>query len=361
MKHYGLLIFLQVFTSCAIVSTSPVTDKIYVVERERESLSVIESHQEKSIVKGLGNLNHATLKFRKGFAYTLARDGFLSKVDTASDLLVKKVKIGKSGIGITFTDDQIIVVNYEPNSVVVLDFDLTILKVIETDSRNVGVKVWNNLLVFSLMDKNQIWVLDSKEDFKVIKKIENVGNLPFDALVKDHLYIVGFFKESSIGVLDLKKFDYKKITLGNSVGDITYKVPHFGYWGVINDTAIIPMVSSDKLLVLDLNTLKPIKEIDLIGRPVFATVSPDKKTVVVSYSGAQEDFISIIETESLTKKIDLNAGKRIMHFRYSLDGKYFYTSSYFENKMNIFETKKWTKIGNVTVATPSGIFIKEKE
>lgn len=361
MKNLLVMCIFFLIVSCAGVNQSSSLDKIYVVERERESLAVIERNESVRGIKGLGNLNHATLKFKNGHAFILARDGYISKVDTASDLLIKKVKIGKSGIGITFTDSQIVVVNYEPNSVVVLDFDLNILKVIETNSRNVGVKYWNHLLVFSLMDKNQIWILDTREDFKVIKKIEDAGSLPFDALIKDHLYVVGFFKESSIGVLDLKSLEYKKLILGNSAGDLTYKVPHFGYWGVVNDIALIPMVSSDKLLVLDLKTIKPIKEIDLIGRPVFATVSPDKKTVVVSYSGNQEDFISIIDTDKLARLIDIKAGQRIMHFRFSLDGNYFYTSSYFENKINIFDTIKWEKIGSVAVATPSGIFIKEQE
>jgi protein NirF len=349
-----------VLFSCSNLAVNHNTnEKIYVVERERESLSVINNQKEFTTIKDLGNLNHATLKFNGGFAYVLARDGYISKIDTANDSLVKKIKIGKSGIGIIFTDTQVVIVNYDPNSVVILDFDLNVQKIIETNSRNVGVKTWNNFLVFSLMDKNEIWVLDSKKDFKLVHKIENAGNLPFDALIKDNLYIVGFFNESSVGVLDLVNLSYKTITLSQPTDQTTYKVPHFGYWGIVGDVAIVPMVASKKLLLIDLKNIKPLREIDLIGQPVFAAVSPDKKSVVVSYSGEQEDYITIIDTDKFAQKIDMPAGRRIMHFRYSNDGNFFYTSSYFENKVNIFETKKWKKIGSIAVSTPSGIFIKE--
>ena len=161
------------FTSCSILGIEKNNDKIYVVEREREALTVIGGQKDATRIKDLGNLNHATMKFKDGFGYVLARDGFLSKIDMAKDLLVKKIKIGKSGIGLTFTDTEIVIVNYDPNSVVVLDLDLNIKKVVETTSRNVGVKFWSHFLVFSLMDKDEIWVLDTKDDFKIIKKIHS--------------------------------------------------------------------------------------------------------------------------------------------------------------------------------------------
>ena len=348
-------------SSCSIIGSAYKNEKIFVVERERETLTVIKDKKEHHQIKNLGNLNHATMKFKDGFGYVLARDGFLSKIDISNDLLVKKVKVGKSGIGITFTDTEIVIVNYAPNSVVVLDFDLNIKKVIETTSRNVGVKYWSHFLVFSLMDKDEIWVLDTKDDFKIIKKIQNIGKLPFDALIKDHIYLVGFFNEPSVGVLNLKDLSYKKITLTNSEKGTTYKVPHFGTWGVVDERAIVPIPSNKKLLVLDLNEIKPIHEIELNGIPVFATVSPDKTMVVVNYGGEREDFISVIDLKSFNITTEFKAAQRVMHFRFSPDGRDLYLSSYFENKVHIYNTKNWKKIGSIAVGTPSGIFIQELE
>lgn len=350
------LLLLLLLTSCAGLTQKPLP-KTYVVQRERESLYVLDGSEEK-LIGSLGNLNHATMKFDGVYGYVLARDGYLSKVDTVTDQLVKKVKIGKSGIGITFIGNYISVVNYDPQSVVLLDKDLNVVKTIETGSRNVGVKVFENYLVFSLMDKNQIWVLDAQKDFSVVRQFENVGNLPFDALIKDEKYIVGFFNEAAIGILNLKEMHYEKLVFKDSHDKLIYKVPHFGYWGIINNLAIVPLVSEKKLLVLDLNTTKAVKEINLIGDPVFAAVSPDKKSLIVNYSGEKENFISVIDLNRFEKMKDIDVAKRVMHLRFSPDGKKALVTSYFDNSLKVLETKNWNITDVKKVATPSGIFIK---
>jgi len=85
--------------------TSSFAEKLYVVEREREGLSVIEDFKRTKMINGLGNMNHATVKVHGGFAYVISRDGFLSKLDIQTDSLVRKVKVGKSSISFTSVDD----------------------------------------------------------------------------------------------------------------------------------------------------------------------------------------------------------------------------------------------------------------
>ena len=355
MKLILIVVSIILASSCSSIKKNS-EDKVYVVERERESLFVLDNQNEK-IIKDLGNLNHATMKFRGNFGYVLARDGSISKIDVTNDVVVKKVTIGKSGIGLTFIGDYIAIVNYDPNSVVILDKDLNIVKTIETSSRNVGIKTFKNFLVFSLMDKNEIWVLDSSKNFESVKKFEKVGQLPFDALIKDEKYIVGFFNEAAIGILDLNLLRYEKVILKDVGEKLVYKVPHFGYWGIVNNNAIVPIVADKKLLVLDLNTSKAIKEIELIGNPVFASVSPDKSTLIVNYSGDKEDFISVVDLKSFTKTKDINVAKRVMHLRFSQDGKKAFVTSYFDNSLKTLETDNWNIIDVKKVATPSGIFL----
>jgi len=357
LKMTAVLVpFSLVLLSCSSSRIAGQAEKIYVVERERESLFVLDHGHEK-IIKDLGNLNHATMKFDKGFGYVLARDGYIAKIDTEKDELVKKVKIGKSGIGITFIDQYIAVVNYDPQSVVLLDKDLNVIKTIETQSRNVGIKAHKNLLVFSLMDKNQILVLDAKKDFQTVQTFEHVGQLPFDALIKDDKYIVGFFNEAAIGILNLTSMNYEKLTFKDAGDRLVYKVPHFGYWGIIGNAAIVPLAAEKKLLVLDLETSKALKEINLPGNPVFAAVSPDKTKLIVNYSGDHENIISVVDLKKLEKETDLEVGKRVMHLRFSPDGKSAYVTSYFDNSLKTIDTSKWKVVEERKVATPSGIFI----
>lgn len=349
------LLFL-LLSACATQTSVNESAKIYVVEREREALFVLDGKTEKEI-KDLGNLNHATMKFRGQYGYLLARDGYISKIDTVTDSLVKKVKIGKSGIGITFIQSYVAIVNYDPQSVVLLDENLNVVKTILTESRNVGIKAFKNYLVFSLMDKNAIWVVDADKNFEVVKKIEDVGALPFDALIKDEKYIVGFFNEAAIGILDVEKLSYRKVSLQDMNSTPVYKVPHFGYWGIVGNTAIVPIVSQKKLLVLNLETGAPQKEIKLIGDPVFASVSPDKKKLIVNYSGDKENFVSVIDLKKLEAEKDLEVGRRVMHLRFSPHEDRAFVTTYFDNQLKVLDTKNWKVLDERTVATPSGIFI----
>lgn len=353
------LISILFLTACSGMKNQTNTDeKIYVVERERESLFVLDNGNEK-LIDDLGNLNHATMKFKDKFGYVLARDGYISKVDVNSNKLVKKVKVGKSGIGITFIGNYIAIVNYDPNSVVILDQDLNVLETINTSSRNVGVKTYKNFLIFSLMDSNQIWILDANKKFEVVKKFENIGNLPFDALIKDNKYVVGFFNEAAVGILDIDKLEYKKIVLKDRENNLVYKVPHFGYWGVVDNKAIVPIVADKKLLVIDLETMSPINEIKLKGNPVFAAMSPDKKELVVNYSGDYENYISFINLTDYQIKKELEVGKRVMHLRYSLNSQKLFVSTYFDNSLRVYSSKDTSLLKTYKVATPSGIFSSE--
>ncbi|TVM04017.1 MAG: NirF protein [Candidatus Brocadia sp. WS118] len=353
-------------TICIIITTGlfilsaftpALAEKVYVVERERERLAVIKNSILSSEIGNLGNLNHATVKFNKNFMYVISRDGCLSKIDTGSDSLLIQVKAGKSGIGFIFIDDMVAVANYDPHDVVILDGSLNTLKKIETNSKNVGIKSWERFLIFALMDKDEIWVLDSKKNFKVHKTIKNTGSMPFDALMSENKYIVGLFNEGSVGMLDAKTMSYSRRDLRRNEGEAVFKIPHFGTWGVYKDTAFIPAVGERRLHIVDINSFKHIGYIDLIGLPVFAAISADGRYIAVNYSGDKEDFLTVIDTKSRKVLNDIKVGKRIMHIRFSDDSRRLYLSSYFDNAVRVLDTNEWKVLNEITVPTPSGIFI----
>lgn len=51
------------------------------------------------------------------------------------------------------------------------------------------------------MDKDQIWVLNADKGFELETVIDNVGKLPFDALIDGDRYIVGFLRKKVLGYL----------------------------------------------------------------------------------------------------------------------------------------------------------------
>ena len=328
-----------------------------MVERERCALAVIEDGKWVGEIPGLGDTSHTTVKISGGYAYAISRDGYLSQIDPKTHKIIRKVKVGNSGIGFNFIKDYVAVANYDPGTVVILDRDLNQVKTIETGSRNVGIKVLDNKLAFALMDKNEVWVLDADQDFALAKKFTDVGKLPFDALLADRRYVVGFFNDTRLGIINLDTLEFKAMALDQGDSETVLKIPHFGLWGIAGNTVFIPANKDKKLHLVSLPDFEYQGAIDLIGTPVFVAASPDGKTVAINYSGEKEDFITIVDP--VTRKVDRNieAGKRIMHFRFSASGKKLYLSSYFENQMKILAVDSWQEQKPVDVPTPSGIFL----
>ncbi len=332
-------------------------EKLYVVERERGSLAVIQDEKLVKEIKNLGNLNHAVVKTDGDFSYCISRNGYFSKIDNKKDVIVKKIKPGNSGIGFTFIGKYIAIAHYDPKKVSILDKNLNPVKEIYTGSRNVGIKPYFPFLVFSLMDKDQTWVLNAEKDFSVERKI-NVGKMPFDALIDRDRYIAGFFKEKGVGIISLKDFTYKKVVFKNrEKKEVVFKIPHFGMWGIFGSKALIPAVGEKAAYVVDIDKMEVVKRIPLEGLPVFISVSPDKKTAVVNYSGDKDYLLSVIDLSKIKVVKTFPAGKRVMHIRFSTDGKKLYVSSYFDNSLKIFNTANWEKEKEITIPNPSGIFI----
>ncbi|MBK3332029.1 NirF protein [Persephonella atlantica] len=333
-------------------------EKLYVVERERGALAVIEDGKFVREIKDLGNLNHAIVKTDGNFSYCIARNGYFSQINNKNDRVIKKIKPGNSGIGFTFIKNYIAIAHYDPKKVTILDKNLNVIKQINSGSRNVGIKPYKHLLAFSLMDKDQIWVLDADKEFKKVFTVENAGKMPFDALIDRSRYVVGFFKERGVGILNLEDFSYKKAKfLSSEKGEVVFKIPHFGTWGVLEDKALIPAVGERRAYLVSTTDMKVLKAIKLSGLPVFIVVSPDKKMAVVNYSGENDHLLSVIDLKKFKVIKTFPAGKRVMHMRFSKDGKKLYVSSYFDNSLKIFDTKNWKLLKEITVPNPSGIFI----
>ncbi len=329
-----------------------IAEKLYVVERERGSLAVVEEGKVVKEIEGLGNLSHATVKVWEGYAYVISRDGYLSKIDPKEDKLLKRVKVGNSTIGLDFTDNHIVVANYDPHTVVVLDEELNILKTLKTGSRNVGIKGFEGGFVFSLMDKDEVWVVERQE----IRKFK-VGNMPFDALLSGDIYLLGFFKESGIGMIDIKNKLYRKLDFKAQGKEVVFKIPHFGTWGIVGDEAFIPAVGEKRLYKVDLRKMEILGHVELGGLPVFASVSPNGNYLAANFSGDREDYLALVDVKEMKVLKELKLGQRIMHLRFSQDGTRLYVSSYFDSKLRAFQVPDLKLLYELNIPHPSGVFL----
>ena len=207
----------KIALSLIVASSLFASEKIFVVERESSSIAVIENDKFKNRMENFRNMNHAVVKFYKDEAYAISRDGYVIKFDPKKEIIEAEYKTSKSAIGFEISEYFVAVANYDDKSVDVLTKDLKPLKKIVTNSRNVGIKLYKNYMIFSQMDSDIISVYKDlnegkkEPNFVLHKEFKNAGEMPFDAMLQEQSYIMGFFNSAFFGVVDLDKMEYKKI------------------------------------------------------------------------------------------------------------------------------------------------------
>ncbi len=355
-------IILGLLATAILYGVTPAKEKYFVVERESESVAIIEDGLTKSHMKNMHNMNHGVIKFDGSDGYLISRDGYIVKFNPETEKKEAEYKTSKSAIGFVIGKNFVAVANYDDKSVDILTRDLKPIHKIVTGSKNVGIKIYKNYLIFAQMDKDKVSVYKDensgkdKPNFKLFKEFK-VGQMPFDAMIKDNTYIVGFFLSKSFGVIDLDKMSYSEIKVTAKDNKPVLKVPHFGFWSLSKDRTFIPAVGDNKVMVYD-NNFTFIKNIDMKGLPVFTALSPNKKYLAVTFSGKDFPTIQIVDTKTLKIIKEFTFQGKILHVRWSnLDSK-LYVSVNDANQVNVIDTNEWFLEREIfQVEHPSGIFI----
>jgi len=359
-------LFLNILIGVTFVtnaSATPTKDKIFVVERESNSVAVIENGLPRNHMQKMHNMNHGVMKFYEDDAYLISRDGYIIRFNPITEKKLAEYKTSKSAIGFVIAKNFVAVANYDDKSVDILSRNLQPLEKIKTDSRNVGIKIYKNYLIFSEMDKDTIAVYKDINEgkkqphFVLYKEFKDVGVMPFDALLDGHIYINGFFSSPWLGKLDLETMQFTKIPLELGKRQPVLKVPHFGFWSLSNTKVFIPAVGDNKVFVFT-PEFKFIKAIQTEGMPVFTSLSPDKRYLAVTFSGKKFPVIQIIDTKTLKVIKRFQFKGKVLHVRWSQNKPFLYVSVNDANKIVVINTNGWWINREIlTIQKPSGIFI----
>lgn len=338
------------------------SEKLFVVERENSSLAVIKNFCLNDRVEEMRNMNHATVKFAGSDGYAITRDGYVIKFDPVKNKKIAEYKTSKSAIGFVVEPNFVAVANYDNKTVEIVDRDLKPIQTIFTGSKNVGIKSYKNMLIFALMDKDELWVYENKAkagdraEFVEKKKFEGAGEAPFDAMIKDNLYIVGFFNSPWAGVVNLDEMSYRKIQMQKEDNLPVLKVPHFGFWSIGDHKIFIPNVGEASVMAFDTD-FRFLAKIKTEGLPVFTALSPDKTKLAVTFSGDKFPYVQIIDTKTLQTVKTIKFEGSVLHVRWSEDIPVLYVSVNTKDEVQAIETEEWTKRAAVPVKRPSGIFL----
>ena len=362
------LVSLFLLSSLLLAGTPHTSEKIFVVERESESIAVINRGLVKSHMTNMHNMNHGIIKFDGADGYLISRDGYVVRFDPVSEKVLNEYKTSKSAIGFVIAKNYVAVANYDDKSVDILTRDLKPIDKIVTGSKNVGIKIYKDMLIFAQMDSDKVTVLQDENagkgvpKFKMLKEFK-VGKMPFDAMIKKNTYIVGFFLSKSFGVIDLDKMEFSEIKVTAKDDKPVLKVPHFGFWSLSKDKTFIPAVGDNAVMVYDAE-FNFIKNIEVQGLPVFTALSPDQKYFAVTFSGKDFPILQIVDVNTLKIMKKFKFEGKILHVRWSNLDDYLYVSvngsseERDHNKVNVINTKEWYLEREIfQVKHPSGIFI----
>jgi len=337
-------------------------EKYFVVERESQSVAVIVDGLTRRHMENMHNMNHGIIKFDGEDAYLISRDGYVVKFNPKTEKVEAEYKTSKSAIGFVIGKNYVAVANYDDKSVDILTRDLKPIDKIVTGSKNVGIKIYKDMLIFAQMDNDKVTVLKDENagkgrpNFKPFKSFD-VGQMPFDAMIKENTYIVGFFLTKGFGVIDLDTMKYHLVKVTQEGNKPVLKVPHFGFWSLSKEKTFIPAVGNNAVMVYD-NHFKFIKNIKTKGLPVFTSLSPDQKYLAVTYSGKDFPTIEIIDTQSLKVIKSFTFKGKVLHVRWSQHYPQLYVSVNDANQVNVIDTNDWFLEREIfQVKHPSGIFL----
>lgn len=362
-----------------------------IVERESGSVVVVDSvnHEVLGRVGGLGNLRHASAVFSRDgrFVYLIGRDGTLSKIDLILMRLDRKAKVGENSIGIAVSRNgrYLMVCNYQPGGVVILDSDsLELVKEIPAKSvtadgtkllsRTVGpLDTADDLMIFGLMEAGEVWVVDMrKESFPVVRKFRDVGDTPYDQLVTPdgRFYMVGFLGSDWMGLLDTWKLDkMKRIDVSDRREGLrkkkyekvpVYHIPHLESWAISGDLALVPAFGEKRVIVYDMRDWSVVKSIPIAGTGLFVVARPGGRDVWVDNVAApgsrEERLMQVIDVETLKVKKTIDAGKGAINPQFTPKGEAVYLSVMGEDKVRVYDADTYELLKEIPARRPSGIF-----
>lgn len=350
-----------------------------VVERARGSLLLVETSGNSVVaaIPGLGDLSHASAVFSRDerYAYVFGRDGGLSQVDLLERKVTNRIQQGGNSIGgaISQNGRLVAVANYEPGGVRVFDAatlapvaDLPATYGTDQRSKVVGlVDAPGQRFVFSLWDAGEIWVADlSQPNAPSVRKFKDIGRQPYDALITPdgRYYIAGLYGEDGLAVLDLWNPDrgVKRVLPDYGKGQEklpVYKMPHFEGFAVSGDRAYVPAVGRNQVLVLSLRDWSEIGRIDVQGQPVFVIAQPGGRQVWVNFAFPDNQWVQVIDTETLRLVQTLEPGKGVLHLEFEPRGEEVWVSVRDEDRVRVYDTTSFALKADLPADKPSGIFL----
>ena len=381
LRFFLCLLTALLLAACAGPQVRGTGDLGLIIERASGRVTLVNTstRQPYARIDGLGDLSHASVVYSRDarYAYVFGRDGGLSKIDLLEARIVKRVIQSGNAIGGSISQDGRIVVaqNYTPGGIKAFDADtLELLSEVPAEyapgkfSKVVGLAdVPGNKFAYALFEGGEIWVSDFSDPRKPTTQRFPAGSQPYDGLVTPdgRHFLAGLFGEDGIALLDLWQPEKgaRKILENYGRGQEklpVFKMPHLRGWSVAQGKAYLPAIGRHEVLVVDVATWKEVGRIPVRGQPVFVMARPDGRQIWVNFAFPDYGKVDVIDTLSGQVAQQLEPGKGILHMEFTPRGEQVWLSARDDNKVVIYNTGNFAKVGEIAVDNPSGIFFTSR-
>ena len=324
------------------------------------------------------------------FVYFASRDGWISKYDIYNLKLVAEIRAGINtrNLAVSADDRYVMVANYLPHSLVLLDaVDLKPIKLYEVkDSKGNSSRVSavytappRNSFIAALKDIPEVWQISyddnppigfsswvhdynpesgekaDPEPFPVRRIIveDYLDDFFFD---QDYVSIIGASREGKGQVVDL---DVRRVI----VSDLELPgMPHLGSgitWEYKGRTVLAtPNLKKGSVSVIDMDSWKTIKHIETLG-PGFFMRSHEKTPYawVDVFFGPNKDAVHVIDKRTLeiVKTLRPAPGKTAAHVEFTRDGKYALLSIWDQDgAIIVYDAATLEEVKRIPMNKPSG-------
>ena len=370
-----------IVAACAGPQVRGTGDLGLVIERASGQVTLVDTsvRQPYARVAGLGDLSHASAVYSRDgrYAFVFGRDGGLTKVDLLEGRIVKRVIQAGNAIGGSISQDGRIVVaqNYTPGGIKAFDAEtLEPLAEVPAEyapgkfSKVVGLAdAPGNQFAYALFDGGEIWVSDFSDPRRPVTRRFPAGSQPYDGLVTPdgRYFLAGLFGEDGVALLDLWQPDKgaRKILENYGRGQEklpVFKMPHLRGWSVAQGKAYLPAIGRHEVLVVDTASWKEVGRIPVRGQPVFVIARPDGRQVWVNFAFPDNGKLDVIDTLAGRVVKAFEPGKGILHMEFAPRGEHVWLSARDDNRVLIYDTATFGKLGEIAADSPSGIFFTSR-
>jgi len=381
MRSFITLISFVLLAGCASQQLKGTVDLGLVIERASGHVTLVNTTTRRAYdrIEGLGDLSHASAVYSRDgrYAYVFGRDGGLTKIDLLLGRIVRRVLQAGNSIGGSISQDGRIVVaqNYTPGGIKAFDAEtLEMLSEVPAEyapgqfSKVVGLAdAPGNKFAYALFDGGEIWVTDFSNPRQPKTQRYPAGKQPYDGLVTPdgRYFMAGLYGEDGVALLDLWQPEKgaRKILEHYGRGEEklpVFKMPHLRGWSMAQGRAWLPAIGRHEVLVVDGASWKEVGRIPVKGQPVFVMARPDGRQIWVNFAFPDYSEIQVIDTLSGQIVKTLAPGKAVLHMEFTPRGEQVWVSARDDDKVVIYDTASFEKVGEIVAQAPSGIFFASR-